>query len=166
VQSLTAGTVTDEEDVRARLSDHAGLVRLLDAMLDSRDRERGWDRGTHALYIRVQRAERLAAAGLVALPSPRGPQLPSPVLDQSASAVAAHGLLTSLATVVGAAETLIEHDDRLETTERCRLLEAILRQGRSMEQVVGAIARGLPSDVFLPRPGSDSSPIPGSPLDA
>jgi hypothetical protein len=137
---------------------------LLEALLESRDPERGWDRPTHERYTRLLRAERLAAASRPA---------PTPTSEDrdlaATSAVMAHGLLTSLAAVVGAAETLIEHESRMEPSERRLLLEAILRQGKRLEEVLGGLARGLPIELCasmqLASTGADRA-VAGSPRKA
>jgi hypothetical protein len=70
-------------------------------------------------------------------------------LEDTTTAVVAHGLLNSLAAVTGTATSLLNHwelftDDPVQARE---LLERIVRQSTMASGVLEDLARGLPTNV-------------------
>ena len=70
-------------------------------------------------------------------------------LEDTTTAVVAHGLLNSMATLVGTATALLDHWELFtDDPERAReLLWRIIRQGRMASGVLEDLVRGLPPQV-------------------
>ena len=73
---------------------------------------------------------------------------PDQSLDETTTALIAHGLLNSAAVIATAATMLREEWDRLEPTVRVDVLGIVRDQADHLVDSLGRIARGLPPEVL------------------
>jgi hypothetical protein len=64
------------------------------------------------------------------------------------TAVIAHSLISSVAVVTGALQSLLAYGDELPPEQRRRLLEMALTQAEYLTEVLKDVARGLPAEVI------------------
>jgi hypothetical protein len=72
-----------------------------------------------------------------------------PFLEDPTTAVVAHGLMSSMAAVVGTAQTLRDHVDDVFADRRVtlELLDRLVRQAELSASVLRDMVRGLPPEV-------------------
>jgi hypothetical protein len=67
--------------------------------------------------------------------------------DEAAWAVAAHGLLGSMAVIVGGVSTVLDKGARLSETERKEFLSSALTQAEFVSEALCDLIRGAPTQV-------------------
>lgn len=64
------------------------------------------------------------------------------------TAVIAHSLISSVAVVTGALQSLLAYGDDLPSEQRHHLLQMALTQAEYLNEVLKDVARGLPAEVI------------------